>query len=132
MKKNLVLISIFTLLIVITSICFISCVKINKDPNEQAKALEEKGCSVTLTTNEDALNLVAAGLEDLGVILFDKLEAYLIVTNGDSIGYFYYAGSLSDAERISDYYSSFGTQNTLLQDGKRVYIGDAEIYDCLK
>ena len=132
MKKSLVLISIVTLLIVVTSICLFACTSIKKDPQEQAKDLEDKGCTVELYTEKADLQEVADELADMGIIIINDLEAYIHASKDGKEGFIFYTGSLGDAETISEFYSTYSDYNSMLQDNRRVFIGDKEIYNCLE
>ena len=131
MNKKILAISVAVLLL-ITSILLIACAKIDNDPKEQAKALEEKGCTVTLIDSAAALKEQTEYVESKGIILFDDIQAIKIIKKDDETGYIYYMGSNEDAERMIDGLAFLGDYQTNMQSNNIVYFGSKAIYDLMK
>ncbi len=131
MNKKILAISV-AILLLITSVLLIACAKISDDPKEQAKALEDKGCTVSVLDSEEALKEQTEYLESNGIIVFNDIQAVLVITKDSDTGYIYYMGSISDAERLMDGLSFLGDYESNMQSTNIVYFGSKAIYDLMK
>ncbi len=131
MNKKFLAISVAVLLLV-TSVLLIACAKISDNPKEQAKALEEKGCTVNVIDSKEALQEQTEAVENSGIILFDEIQAILIIKKDSDTGYTYYMGSINDAESIIDGIAFLGDYETNMQSNSIVYFGSKAIYDLMK
>lgn len=127
-----ILTTLVVALLLVTTILLIACAKIDNDPNVQAKALEEKGCTVTVIDQKQALQDQSDFLADKGIILINDIRAILTIQKDGEEGYIYYLGSLSDAETLNDNLVFLGNYQTAMQSTDIVYFGSKAIYDLMK
>ena len=134
--KRLSLVAIATLLVVITLISFIACVKIPKNADDAATIFKDNGCEVTVLNAEERSAFADKLLEEDNILIVGDFTGYVVATKGEFKAEIFYLQLEGDMQSIDDFYTSdiknkvTYTETSL--DGCMIFIGSQELYNMFK